>query len=266
MNSALYYGWVQHRRFAPRAHSFRYRMGLLYLDLAEQEQVLGLSRLAGRSRWAPFAFRETDYLPQFTRAGVRLSDAVRQRVGEALGQAPQGAICLLTQPRSWGLAFNPASFFYCHDAAGRLAAILCEVSNTPWRERYHYVLPADASGQQHFAVAKAFHVSPFLPRELEYRMRFGPVGQRLGVHMADWQGTEKLFDASLSLQRQALDRASLRRYLLAFPWMTGKTLAAIYWQALRLLLKRIPLFTHQAAQGEYRVAHAPSKEVPHEKP
>ncbi len=86
------------------------------------------------------------------------------------------------------------SFFYCFEADGQLAAILCEVTNTPWRERYHYVLPAQALGadeHQHFAVAKAFHVSPFLPRELEYRMSFSPPAARLGVHMADWQGTQK---------------------------------------------------------------------------
>jgi uncharacterized protein len=265
MNSALYSGWVQHRRFAPRNHSFRYRMGLLYLDLSEQEQVLALSPLAGSGRCAPFAFRETDYLPELTRHGIRLTDAVRQRVAEALGQAPQGAIRLLTQPRSWGLAFNPASFFYCFEADGRLAAVLCEVSNTPWRERYHYVLPASGSGHQHVAVAKAFHVSPFLPRELEYRMSFAEPGQRLGLHMADWQGEDKLFDASLSLQREPLDRAGLHRYLLRFPWMTGKTLAAIYWQALRLLLKRTPLFSHQAADDSVRTARAHAKDVSHEK-
>ncbi|HBX54232.1 DUF1365 domain-containing protein [Pseudomonas sp. UBA2684] len=265
MNSALYSGWVQHRRFAPKVHNFRYRMGLLYLDLAEQEQLFGLSPLAGRGRWAPFAFRETDFLPEFTRHGVTLIEAVRQRVGVALGHTPQGSVCLLAQPRSWGLAFNPASFFYCHEADGRLAAILCEVRNTPWHERYHYVLPATGEGHQHFAVAKAFHVSPFLPRELEYRMAFSPAGERLGVHMADWQGETKLFDASLSLQRSELNRASLHRYLLSFPWMTGKTLAAIYWQSLRLLLKRVPLFNHQAADDEFRVARSVSKEVPHEK-
>ncbi len=264
MNSALYSGWVQHRRFAPRLHDFRYRMGLLYLDLDEQEQVLGLSPFAGSGRWAPFAFREADYLPQFTHAGMRLIDAVRQRVAEAIGHAPQGSICLLTQPRSWGLAFNPASFFYCHNPDGSLLAILCEVSNTPWGERYDYVLPADGEGHQHFAVAKAFHVSPFLPRELEYRMNFSPAGKRLGIHMADWQGEDKVFDASLSLQRSELSRASLHRYLLSFPWMTGKTLAAIYWQALRLLLKRIPLFPHRAAEGDLRVARSVAKEVPHE--
>ena len=265
MNSALYSGWVQHRRFAPRVHNFRYRMGMLYLDLSEQETVLALSPLAGSGRFAPFAFRESDYLPQFTGAGITLIDAVRQRVTEALGRTPLGHICLLTQPRSWGLAFNPASFFYCHEADGQLAAILCEVSNTPFRERYLYVLPTEGTGHQHFAVAKAFHVSPFLPRELEYRMSFSPVGERLGLHMADWSGEEKIFDASLSLQRTELNRASLHRYLLSFPWMTGKTVAAIYWQALRLLLKRIPLFTHRAAEGDFRVARPVVKEVPHEK-
>jgi DUF1365 family protein len=265
MNSALYSGWVRHRRFAPRQHDFRYRMGLLYLDLDEQEQVLGLSPLAGRGRFAPFAFRETDYLPQFTGAGIRLIDAVRQRIAEALGHSPQGSICLLTQPRSWGLSFNPVSFFYCHEADGRLAAILCEVSNTPWRERYHYVLPATGAGQQQLAVAKAFHVSPFLPPDLEYRMSFSPAGERLGIYMADWQGEEKLFDASLSLERSELTRASLHRHLRSFPWMTGKTVAAIYWQALRLLLKRLPLFRQRAAAGEWRVARPVVKEVPHEK-
>jgi uncharacterized protein len=266
MNSALYSGWVQHRRFAPKAHHFRYRMGLLYLDLEEQQQVLGLSALAGQGRFAPFAFCESDFLPEFTRNGVRLIDAVRQRVGAALGHTPQGSVCLLAQPRSWGLAFNPASFFYCHEADGSLAAILCEVSNTPWRERYHYVLPAVGKGHQHFAVAKAFDVSPFLPRELEYRMAFSPAGARLGIHMADWQGENKLFDASLSLQREALTRASLHRYLLRFPWMTGKTLAAIYWQALRLLLKRLPLFNHHAAADSFSVALPRPKDLPHDKP
>ena len=265
MHSALYSGWVLHRRFAPRAHAFRYRMGLLYLDLSEQAQLFTLSKLAGSGRWAPFAFRESDYLPEFTRQGVALHEAVRERVEQALGTRPQGRICVLTQPRSWGLAFNPASFFYCHEADGQLAAILCEVSNTPWRERYHYVLPAEGTGHQHVAVAKAFHVSPFLPRELEYRMSFSPVGERLGLHMADWSGEEKVFDASLSLQRTELNRASLHRYLLQFPWMTGKTLVAIYWQALRLLLKRIPLFSHRAAEGDLRVARPVSKEVHHEK-
>ena len=264
MNSALYSGWISHRRFSPRAHAFRYRIGLLYLDLEEQDAVLGLSPLAGSQCLAPFAFRETDYLRSFTRQGMRLIDAVRQQVGEALGQTPQGPIRLLTQARSWGLAFNPVSFFYCHDLDGKLLAILCEVTNTPWGEHYHYVLPAEGDGHQHVSVAKAFHVSPFLPRDLEYRMSFSPPAERLGVHMADWQGDLKVFDATLSLHRETLDRASLHRYLRRFPWMTAKTCLAIYWQALRLFFKRTPIFSHQAADGAFSLAATQTEERHHE--
>jgi DUF1365 family protein len=183
VNSALYSGWIAHRRLAPRRHDFRYRIGLLYLDLDEQDAVLGLSPLSGFSRFSPFSFRESDYLKTFTGNGMRLIDAVREQVRLATGHAPQGSICLLTQPRSWGLAFNPVSFFYCYEADGQLAAILAEVTNTPWRERYHYVLPARTPEDlhdfhQHFAVAKAFHVSPFLPRDLEHRMSFRPRGEK----------------------------------------------------------------------------------------
>lgn len=265
LHSALYHGSIGHRRFAPRAHAFTYRIGMLYLDLDEQDALFALSPLAGRGRFAPFGFRETDYLPAATRSGQSLRDAVRERLQEALGRRIDGPIRLLTQPRSWGFAFNPASFFYCFDREERLQAILCEVSNTPWGESYHYVMPVSGPGRQQFAVAKGFHVSPFLPRDLEHHMSFSQPDERLGIHIEDRQGDLRLFDASLSLQRQPLTRGNLHRHLLAFPWMTVKTVLAIYWQALRLLLKRMPLFNHEAASGEYRVARVKPQETAHEK-
>ncbi len=265
LHSALYHGSIGHRRFAPRAHAFTYRIGMLYLDLDEQDALFALSPLAGRGRFAPFGFRETDYLPDATRSGQSLRDAVRERLQEALGRRIDGPIRLLTQPRSWGFAFNPASFFYCFDHEEKLQAILCEVSNTPWGESYHYVMPVSGPGRQQFAVAKGFHVSPFLPRDLEHHMSFSQPDERLGIHIEDRQGDLRLFDASLSLQRQPLTRGNLHRHLLAFPWMTVKTVLSIYWQALRLLLKRMPLFNHEAASGEYRVARVKPQETAHEK-
>jgi len=263
-HSALYSGWVQHRRFAPRAHAFRYRMGWLYLDLDEQPALFALSPLAGSGRWQPFAFRETDYLPEYTGRGLRLIEAVRARAGEILGAPLDGPVRLLTQARSWGLSFNPVSFFYCFDRDEQLRAVLCEVSNTPWRQRHHYLLPVDGDSTRRFTLAKQFHVSPFLPLELEYRMRLSPPGERLSVQMEDWQGPLRLFAADLALRREPLTRAGLHRHLWRFPWMTGKTLAGIYWQALRLLLKRIPLFDHQPPRGPYGRATPLLQERSHE--
>ena len=53
MNSALYEGTVRHRRFAPVRHAFRYRVGMLYLDLDELPGALDASPLWSARRAAP---------------------------------------------------------------------------------------------------------------------------------------------------------------------------------------------------------------------
>lgn len=265
MNSSLCHGWVGHRRELPRPHAFRYPVGMILLDLAEQQRLLGLSPLLRSSRFAPLSWRERDYLPAWTSQGLPLAEAVRCLLREALGEAPTGRIELLTQLRSWGLWFNPVSFYFCHDADGRLAAILCEVRNTPWRERFHYVLPVAPGAAWEFTVGKAFHVSPFLPRDMHYHMRFLIEESRLHVHMENWRDERMVFQASLDLQRQTLDAAALRRHLLAFPWMSLRTVTAIYWQALRLLLKRISLHDHQPSDRRLSVGHIVPKESDHDR-
>ena len=263
MNSSLCYGWVSHRRLAPRFHGFRYRSAMLYLDLDEQDLLLGLSPLLGASRLAPLCWRETDYLPAWTRRGIPLKEAVREVVAKALGQAPCGTIHLLTQPRSWGISFNPVSFYFCHDSDGVLAAIVLEVRNTPWRERFHYVLPVLPGQPRQFSVTKAFHVSPFLPMDMQYHMRFHIDGEHLRIHMENRREGQKIFEADLALRRQPLDATALRRHVLAFPWMSLRTLGAIYWQAMRLLLKRTPLYAHTTRQSSQDLGHHVHEEPEH---
>lgn len=253
-HSAFYHGSLRHRRWRPKSHHFNYRIGLLYLDLDEANSVLQLSRLFKGKRFAPLSFNEKDYLPHLTRTGSSLRQAVIHCLEEALGDAPKGRICLLTQPCCWGFSFNQVNFYYCFDADDKLAALIAEVSNTPWKQRYQYVMRASDDSHQHFAVTKSFHVSPFLPRDLEYHLHFSQPDTRLSVHMEDHDAVGKLFDATLRLERQALDRRAVHRYIRAFPWMSIKSILAIYWQALRLALKRIPIHSHQPADGHSRAA------------
>lgn len=263
MNSRLCQGWVSHRRWAPRPHAFRYPIGMMYLDLDEQAQPASLSPLFKASRFAPLCWRPSDYLPAWTRHGQGLKEAVRTVLGKVLDDVPQGAVYLLTQPRSWGLSFNPVSFYFCHDDDGRLAAILLEVRNTPWRERFHYVLPVQPNTPGEFVVAKAFHVSPFLPADMHYRMRFSIQAEHLRIHMENHRDGQKVFEADLALRCQALTAKTLRQHLLAFPWMSLRTVSAIYWQALRLLLKRTPLHDHYPSQGEPRLGRHLIEESEH---
>ena len=100
-------------------------------------------------------------------------------------------------------------------------------------------------GRHHrWRFAKDFHVSPFMPMDIDYDWRFGEPGDKLNVHMRlDRHGT-KLFDATLDLQRRELSGAELAGALIRHPLMTAQVVAGIYWQAARLQWKRIPVYDH----------------------
>jgi DUF1365 family protein len=246
--SAIYTGWVRHRRFAPHANAFRYRVYMLYLDLAEIDHVFDGRALWSVERGNLATFRRSDY---FGAAHVPLADAVRDRVAADTGRRPRGPIRLLTHLRYFGLAFNPVSFYYCYAEDGvTLEAILAEITNTPWRERHAYVLPVAGAARSGSALrwdfAKAFHVSPFMPMERAYAWRFTPPGANLRVHMdvIDPADGSREFDATLVLERRDLTGAHLARVLAAHPCMTAKIVAAIHWQALRIFLRGNPVYDH----------------------
>jgi hypothetical protein len=260
MHSALYHGWLDHRRLAPRRHAFRYRLFMAYLDLAELEQVFRGRWLWSTRRAAPARFDRRDHLGD---AALPLDEAVRALVAERTGRRPEGPIRLLTHLRMFGYVFNPVSFYYCFDAAGSaVETVVAEVNNTPWGERHCYVLQQDTPGAGALRAhsVKAMHVSPFQPMGLRYDWQLHTPGEALAVHMAlrpaDAAGAEPapVFGATLALRRLPISGAALAGTLLRFPWMTAQVIAAIHWQALRLWLKRVPVHDHPTRSKAARAA------------
>lgn len=253
--SGMYRGWVRHRRFAPRSHRFRFPLFMMYLDLDEVGDLFRGRWLWAAGRWAPACFLRRDFLGD---PAVPLSQAVLDLVEERTGRRPGGAVRLLTHLRYFGYIFNPLKLYYCfgaprgEDGAGDapLEAVVAEVHNTPWGEVHRYVLSRDHSepGGGGYAArhAKTFHVSPFLPMELEYDWRISPPGEDLVVHIAAAPvgAPSRLFDATLRLRRREITGRSLASALLRHPLMTGSVTAAIYFQAARLWWKKIPFFPH----------------------
>lgn len=249
MKSALYVGQVRHRRFTPVEHEFRYRVCLVWLDLAELDTAFRGRWLWSTQRPSWAWFRRADYLGP---VDLPLDVAVRRRVAEELGEAPRGPIRVLTHLRTLGFVFNPVTFYYCFDEADtRVEAIVAEITNTPWNERHAYVLGRTASesatgSRLRFRFEKAFHVSPFFDLDYEYDWRFTAPGRSLGVHMENRRRGRIDFDATMSLERREITGPALAGALARHPLMSLKVFAAIYWQAFRLWRKRAPFFTHPA--------------------
>ncbi|MBO9830442.1 DUF1365 domain-containing protein [Xanthomonas sp. A2111] len=249
LHSAVYTGWVRHRRYAPKALAFRYPLFLLYLDLDELEQVFARRWLWSVNRRNLAEFRRSDYLGD---PAQPLDEAVRDRVQQHTGERPLGPVRMLTHLRYFGHCFNPVTFYYCHDAQQRLHSIVAEITNTPWRQRHAYVLPmaeAHSHGTTHaWRFAKRFHVSPFMAMAHTYAWRFSEPAAQLRVHMDVLDpapaATRRRFDATLVLQRRVLDGASLAQALLRYPAMTLQVMAKIHWQALRLWLRGNPVHDH----------------------
>jgi DUF1365 family protein len=245
LQSALYTGTVSHCRTARARNEFTHRLFFLYLDLAELDHIFADRWLWSVEGFNWASFRRADHL----RRPGPLDEAVRDVVQEQLGFRPRGPVRILTHLRYLGYCFNPISIYYCYGADGRrLEAILAEVHNTPWGEEYLLALDTRSSlreGEWHvFELDKEFHVSPFMPMDIHYRWRFTAPGERLAVTMDNEQQGKILFSAQLQLQRRPLTGANLALALLQWPCMTGRVIAAIYWQALRLKAKGVPYCPH----------------------
>ena len=221
--SAFYEGTVAHRRFAVREHAFRYRISMAYLDL---DEVPALRIGAGAS-----AAATTSATP-----GRPLREAVRELAGPG---APRGPVRVLTNLRTLGHCFNPVCFYYLFEEDGEtLGAVVAEVTNTPWGDRHAYVLRredggrvlAGRHGQADARVAVHGH-GPAL-------RRCAPPspGPTLSVHIENREDGERVFDATLNLERQPLDRRGLARHYGA----TLRVVALIYAHAVALKLKGVP--------------------------
>jgi DUF1365 family protein len=249
MRSCLYEGEVVHRRVGPPSHAFRYRLGLVYLDLAELPWVFSGRLLWSVERPAPVRFRRRDYPGHESEP---LDATIRAMVERETGRRPAGAVRLLTNLRSFGLGFHPVSFFYCFaeaDAGGleRLEAVVALVTNTPWGESHSYVIarePGDDAPALTGSAVKRLHVSPFLPMDLVHEFRFEVPGSELNAAITDRREGRTVFSAGLRLAKREITTASLASMLARYPWSTARVLGGIYLQALRLYRKNAPFFAH----------------------
>lgn len=236
-------GVVRHHRLRPADHAFAYGTWFLLLPMRALRQTPAPA--LKRNRRAGVSFHDADH-------GLGGPDAlawVEQLLEREGISGIDGEIWLQTYPRVLGYAFKPVSFWYCHRADGRLAAVLAEVNNT-FGERHVYLLDGATFGREQRA-DKVFHVSPFCQVQGSYRFRFMRTGDRIVARVDHDDSTGPLLQTSVSGTLAPLTSAAVRRAFFGMPMMTLGVIARIHWQALKLWLKHVPFVSKPEPPGAF---------------
>lgn len=281
-NSCLYEGVIRHRRRTPAKNSFTFSAFMFYLDLDEIEDIFKGGWLWSNRRFAYASFCRDDHLKQFPADRDLKSCVSAVLVGNGVDEEI-GQVCLLTQLRYCGFGMNPISLYYCFGKSNeRLIAVIAEVNNTPWDEQHVYVIPdhesespssngcseSSSSNSAGGAAAserrtlkrrqrsiktekldKSFHVSPFMHSDMHYRMIYSLPEQKIGVKMENFEAGEKIFDVSMLMHKRPITKLGLFWMGVKYPVYSLKVFAGIYFQALKLYLKRVPFHPHPKRQS-----------------
>lgn len=266
LNNSLVKGWVRHRRYQPKPHEFDYDMSWTLLDLDDIDEQFRKSKLWSIEKVNIVSYRAEDFHRGPNRKleeGSNLSSQplnnkqnIINSIQSKTGKGFTGKVFMMSHLRNYGYNFNSVCFYFCFGHDSNLRFIVSEITNTPWGERHSYVFDCENDNEQaiqatkskithQFNFNKEFHVSPFIQMDMRYRWTFIISATELRVHMAVLTANEqKYFDATFTGELLPLTKSNMRKFAFSHALQPQKMSLLIYWQALKLWLKRFRVFDH----------------------
>ena len=240
---AVYQGTIAHTRFSSKSHKFTYKTNMLYLDLDELQGAFLGKLFWGYNKPNLASFYRSDFYGDKRKT---IKKSIQSLLLNKINLHHKGKVFLLTTIRYFGFAFNPVSFYYCFDESSNIQAIVSHITNTPWNEKHAYVHDCrnKPSMSKKFEFDKGFHVSPFMPMNINYSWVFSPPKDFLFVSMDSYISDKLVFNATLKMTKKAWSNFILNKILFLSLPMSIKSTLLIYFNAFILFIKRAKFYPH----------------------
>jgi len=236
----FYKGYVSHARNKPRPHRFRYSMFHIWWDVEQPELIDKISPFWSSKKANLVRLLRDKFLPDDTNNEYSIHQQARIKIKQQTNKDFCGKVYLLANLSYWGYCYNPVSFYCCYNEQGSLSFILSEIHNTPWGERFTYVHDVN----QQLKSTNSSQIKNTSDDKLVFEFDKQITHEKVLISMNLKEHTHSIFNATLNLQGQNLDQSLANKIPFKYPFMCLKVITAIYWNALRLWLKKVPFHDH----------------------
>ena len=244
--------YIRHRRYLPKSHEFESQLSYLWFDPDRIESFTKKSWLWSSNRWNVLKLDSADFLT--SGSGINIRDKINNILLDQhdYSLASEAIIRVLALPRTLGYRFNSVVFYFVFDVMEQPLFILSEITNTPWKERKVYIHDCQGQAKQHshfdayqFKFNKTFHVSPFMPMDMNYCWNFNFSEQQIVIHMQLFRQDLMQFDVTMKFSIDPITVPSQQNhYAIHSVFEPFKMMSGIYLNAFRLWRKKIPFYRH----------------------